>query len=285
MNGRGVAAAMAFGLGLFSLAASGCGAGGGESRATLTIALTDAKPSLPDGVEAVVVTVDAVSVHRADGEGVSLPLARNPYVVDLLQFHSGTTTRLVPPTELEPGTYTQLRLGVAKAVLRVNGEEFSIPVPSEKIRTDRNFSLADGGAVALTVDFDLSQSIVDKGDGQYHLKPVLHLVETAEAASITGAIDAAAFGPASGAEVAVTRDVDGDGIGDEAYTRRTVSKPAPGTDAAPFEVFWLMPNADYVVQVHVSGVEIYAEAVGAEDLEPGSVFLLHGGLPIPPLSP
>ncbi len=71
---------------------SACGGGGGgsaSSSGTISMAITDAKPSLPPGVVQVLVTIDEVSVHASGGSWVSLPLAQNPFTIDLLQFSDG----------------------------------------------------------------------------------------------------------------------------------------------------------------------------------------------------
>ena len=190
-------------------------------------------------------------------------------------------TGSLAPTTLEPGTYTQLRLGVSSAVLRVKGADIPLAVPSEKVRTDRNFELLEGGAVALTVDFDLSRSIVATGSGQYHFKPVLHLVETARAVSIVGDLADATFDGTAEAQVVVTRDADGSGglsAGDEEHTRLAVPKANP--EPTRFHVLWLMPSEGYTVRVEVGGVDVYTEFVAPEDLPPGADFALNGGAPI-----
>jgi hypothetical protein len=62
-----------------------------------------------------------------------------------------------------------------------------IEVPSGILRTYKqiHWTLGNGGAMSLTVHFDLSQSIVQSDQG-YQLKPVLHLFnnEPEEAATI-----------------------------------------------------------------------------------------------------
>ena len=269
-------------VGLLIASTLGCGSGGGDSDGTtLRVGLTDAKPALPDGVDGVTLTIGEVSVHREGGSWISLPLARSPYVVDLLQFQGGKTTDLVPPAELEPGRYTQLRLSVLSAAIRVSGHDLPLEVPSDFVRTDKNFDLADGGAVDLTVDFDLSRSLVATGSGNYKLKPVLHLVETARAARINGIIAGSAFGTATEAVVSMSWDADRSGgasAGDEEYTRVVV--PKGSQSPAEFSIFWLVPGEGYLVEVEIQGAKVYQEFVPAAALPPGASFALNGGTPI-----
>ena len=262
-----------------SILIGGCGGDDGDSG-TLTIEVADAKPSLPVDVKSVYVTFDKVSVHKAGGGWESLPFAVSE--IDLYRFSEGDSTHLVPPVELDPGKYTQIRFVLAETgeepgnyknyIVTTEDEEIPLTVPSGFLRTDKNFDfeLEGGGAVDLTVHFDLSQSIVDQGGGEYHLKPVLHLQETQAAAKIQGSIAAASFGESTESVVTVESD-------DAEYTRVVVKKPE-SMDPVPFTIFWLVPNQSYDVEVAVEGFLPYEEAVG--DLGPGETFTLNGDEPI-----
>jgi hypothetical protein len=248
------------------------------------MAITDAKPILPAGVVHVYVTIDVVSVHQSGGDWVSLPLTQTPFTIDLLQFTDGQTTQLVPQVALTSGKYTQVRLGVQSATIVTDtDEQLPVEIASGDLRTDKNFDfeVTGGGAVALTVDFDLSQSLVVTGNSQYKLKPVLHLVGTAEAATITGSILDATFGAETEATIIITQDNDNNGTltaGDEEYTELVVTEGP--SDPTPFAVFWLVPEQSYIVEVHVGGSTVYSEPVTGTSLPPGTVFPLNSDNPI-----
>jgi len=249
----------------------GCGGDNGDSG-TLHVSVTDAKPMLPSGTEHVLITFEEVRVHKAGGDWISLPLVQSPYTIDLLQFSDGATTSLVPPVQLESGKYTQIRIVVTSASILFSGDPnpHEVEVPSGKLRTDKNFDfdVASGTAVDLTVDFDLSRSIVVTGSDRYKLKPVLHINETHAAATISGTIGPA-FGDSTEAIVTVTS-------GSEPYTQIVVTKPDPlPPEGVEFRIFWLVANQSYTVTVGV-----YTEAVNATDLGPGADFVLNGGDPI-----
>jgi hypothetical protein len=264
------------------------GSGGSDSTGSLAVNVGDAKPMLPPGTEKVLVTFDQVFVHRdegtgAEGEWISLPLPRTPYTIDLLQFADGRTTVLAPPVKLETGKYTQIRIGVTSATIVISGVAYAAEIPSGKLRTDREFgfTVTGGGSVSLTVDFDLSQSLVVTGAGTFKLKPVLHLNQTQEAAAIQGKISAASFGASLEATVIVTQDKDSSGDlspGDEEYTRLSV--PIGSSDPTEFSVFWLVPNQSYIVQIEVGGAQIYVEPLSASQMAPGTAVPLHSDLPI-----
>lgn len=267
---------------------SACGGGGGggstSSSGSLSMAITDAKPVLPIGITQVFVTINEVSVHQSGGDWISLPLAQTPFTIDLLQFTDGRTTQLVPETMLTSGMYTQVRLGVQSATIVTDtGQQIPVEIPSGNLKTDKNFvfDVTGGGAVALTVDFDLSKSIVVTGSGKYQLKPVLHLVSTAEAATIKGSIAAATYGAQNQATIIVTQDSDNSGgltPGDEEYTRLVVVKGPSGPTS--FSIFWLVPNQTYIVQVQIGGGIVYSQTVAGTSLPPAAVYSLNSGNPI-----
>ena len=259
---------------------SGCGGGSDGSSGTISINIADAKPMLPSGTEKVLITFNEVSVHKAGGDWTSLPLAQTPYSIDLLQFSDGKSTQLVPPVTLESGKYTQIRIGVSSALIRINGVDYPVNIPSDKLRTDKEFefNVTGGGAVNLTVDFDLSQSIVVTGSGTYQLKPVLHIIQTQEAATIQGSIKASTFGSFTEAVVIVIWDKDNSGTvtaGDEEYTRISVEKE--GSNPTQFRIYWLVPNQSYIIQIVVGSTQIYQEFVVSTKLPAGAVFLLNSG--------
>ncbi len=274
-----------FGLALAVAAGVILACGGGSdnpspSQGTVTANVTDAKPTLPAGnVESVSITFNEVSVHKSGGGWMTLQTAQQPYTIDLYQFNNGQKTQIVPPVRIDSGKYTQVRIGVVSGNIKISGQEYPLEIPSSNLRTDKNFEfdVPKDGAVDLTVDFDLSQSIVATGVGTYQLKPVLHLNETSKAATIQGTIG---FGTAAQATVIVTWDKNGSGTiddGDEEYTRVVVASSEP----APFKIFWLVPNEAYVVQV-VVGANTFTFPVAASNLPPGAAYTLNGGNPIGP---
>jgi hypothetical protein len=277
----------------------GCGGGGGSggsagvSTGTVSINITDAKPMLPAGTENVWIKFSEVLVHKSGGSWTSLPLAQAPYTIDLLQFHSGNKTQLVPPTSLETGTYTQIRIFVNSATIRIDDgvsvTDHPATIPSGKLKTDKNFSFVvqGGGAVDITIDFDLSKSIVVTGPAvvpSFKLKPVLHINETKEAATIHGQIANATFVSNNSNKAIVTviwdKDLSGNlSPSDEVYTSLEVAKGSP----ANFSIFWLVPLKGYIVEIDMGGTSPpgseFQDFVQPADLQPGDVFDLNSGVP------
>ncbi|MDH3837937.1 MAG: DUF4382 domain-containing protein [Desulfobacteraceae bacterium] len=272
------------------LTACGDGGGGPAGSGELAIDITDAKPLLPDGVTNFYVTITEVLVHGKGGwESLPLPQTPSPYTIDLLQFRDGLTTELVPPVMLTSGKYTQIRLVLAADGAWINfkddPKDYTVVIPSENLKTDKNinFDVPSGGSVDLMIDFDLSQSLVVTNDGSgtlsYKLKPVLHIVDFFEAATINGTIAQGSF--IAGKNAIVTAYVyNPDIVGYEEYTKIEVSDSDSAT--TNFSIFWLAPDRGYRVEVDLdpdSAGYKYDENVNEGYLEPGEVWYLNDNNP------
>ncbi|MCG6944570.1 MAG: DUF4382 domain-containing protein [Deltaproteobacteria bacterium] len=258
---------------------------GGTS--TLFVRVTDAKPALPYGTEAVYITFEDFFVHREGGEWISLPLAQIPYAVDLLEFHSGKTTTLIQPVSLESGTYDRIRMSIGSAAVLRDGNFYSVAIPSGNlvIEIDFFFDLEDDRTLDLTIDFDLSQSLKlfqTPVASSYQLRPVLHVNQTETAATIHGEISAETFAEYSSEEATVSlfvdKDLSGDlSAGDEEYTRVVVEKDSP-----VFTIFWLVPEQGYTIQIEMDGTgpPEFEQFAFPADLQKGDSFELNHSSPI-----
>lgn len=269
----------------------GCGGDGGSSSGgsgTLSMDIADAKPLIAGDPTEVWLIIDEVLVHKSGGGGwISLPFRGDtPYRVNLMQHQNGASVQLIPPVKLDPGKYTQIRFVISNAYMVIGGNAQNIEltegdqntdqldIPSGILKTDRQFSfdLEDGEWLYLTVDVDLSQSIVATGQpDSCQFKPVLHI--TKDAAMICGSIAAATFDTSEEANVTVISDKNGDGNYneniDEVYTQVLVDKvdqESSTEEVTNFCIYWLVPEKDYIVRIDVDGSEVYSEALSSVDL-------------------
>ena len=261
------------------------GFNGGSS--TLFVRVTDARPDLPSGIEAVFITFEEFVVHREGGEWISLPLVNSPYAIDVLELHSGKTSQLVKPAKLEDGKYDRIRASVSGAAVLSGGVFYSVALSPGSLSMEREFffELEGGETLDLTIDFDLSQSLSISGqppDHSYKLEPVLHINPTEEAASIQGHIAAETFEENQATEAILTvfldKDLSGDlSQADEEYTRMVVDMDKP-----EFEIFWLVPEQGYIIQIEVNGREPseFEQFVFPADLQKGGTFQLNHNSPI-----
>ncbi len=189
---------------------TGAGVGSTGDAGILELSITDA-PLMADGVNGVFITVEDILYNNAEDEWVSMEGFDGPQTFDLLALNNGNS-RLLGELELPAGEYEQIRfmLGVQE---RGNqgppvspgswvefgdndtfDEETDEPlfVPSGgqtgyKATAEEPFTIAPGGIVEMTADFDLRRAVVKAGP-RYLLKPVLRLIVNDEVGSIVGEV-------------------------------------------------------------------------------------------------
>lgn len=178
----------------------------------LKIYLTDA----PAEYDAVFIDVQSVEIH-SDAYGWKTMNAINPGIYDLLQFNSGIDT-LIIDEDIAPQTISQIRLilGDNNSVV-VDGVVHPLETPSAEtsgLKLNVHYTFEAGIAYELWMDFDAEQSIVEKGNGEYSLKPVIHVYTSAETGAIAGSIspfDAAYYVMAATPTDTIGTMISGDG--------------------------------------------------------------------------
>ncbi|MBU6512667.1 MAG: DUF4382 domain-containing protein [Betaproteobacteria bacterium] len=216
---------------VLALSACGGGGGGGTPTGNANFALTDAP--VCNGLQSVVVTVDAVELIGASGTyTLTLP---QPVQIDLTTLTNGTSLPL-GDIRVPAGTYQQLRLMLAAntgnsqplanyVVPAGSTTPQALTTPSAQqsgYKINGQFTVAANGQVNLTVDFNACRSVVVAGNsGKYLLKPVLNLSDDDESGSISGYVPAADAGA-----VVMAEDAQGHVL------KTTVAAVASGTSGA-----------------------------------------------------
>lgn len=170
------------------------------------------------------VTITDVQVNSSSSAGandsswvdLTPNLASNPKQIDLLAQANNQCflASLGDNLELQAGTYQQIRIiladnsasiannqcsnGAANCVVTGSGtytlnlsseDKTGIKIPSGQIAHGA-FTIAAGQTKDLDIDFNTCESIVQEGNGQYRLKPVLHAGEVSTtSSSINGTVD------------------------------------------------------------------------------------------------
>lgn len=152
------------------------------------VQLTDA----PGPYLAVNIDLQAVEVTGPDG-GVTLNTVAGIY--NLLDFADGTDT-LIATGSLNQGKVSQIRLilGNNNTIVTADSVVHSLKTPSAQqsgLKIQVHQELEAGVAYYVLLDFDAAQSIVEQGNGDFLLKPVIRSVETALSGSIKGKISPA----------------------------------------------------------------------------------------------
>lgn len=172
-------------LSLFVLVVASCDKENNTEKAQLSVLMTDA----PAAYDAVLIDLQRVEV-TGDG-GNAIVLNTNEDIYNLLDLTNGVNT-LIASSDMEPGTISQIRLilGPDNSVV-VDGESYPLSTPSAeqsglKLQVHQTFE--PGVSYAIMLDFDANQSIVEKGNGEYQLKPVIRTIDVAVSGSVKGKI-------------------------------------------------------------------------------------------------
>lgn len=163
-----------------------------SSNATLQVNLTDA----PGDFQQVLIDVQDVQIHassdESQGNWVSLNVQKGVY--NLLDFRNGMDT-LLASIDLPAGNISQMRLILGSGnKVKVNGVLYDLQTPSAMqsgLKFNINAQLTEGVTYKLLVDFDAGHSIVETGNGNYILKPVIHTSTTATSGAIKGVVSPA----------------------------------------------------------------------------------------------
>jgi len=201
--------------------AAGCGSGGGggessggdgttsgEKSGTLSLLLQDASS---ESYQAVYVTITEVQVCKGSNPNNDcdwLVAASPGKTYDLLKLVNGVREQL-GITELEVGSYTQMRLIIGKTpgdginllgqphdsanyVITDNAEIHELKIPSgfqTGIKIVHGFVIIGSETTELILDFDASKSVVRAGaSGQWLLKPTIKVFETQEYSIVRGTV-------------------------------------------------------------------------------------------------
>jgi hypothetical protein len=142
---------------------------GDSDTGTIRVFVKDA----PEDWSHVNVTFSKVEIHQADAENESgwhnVTIVEG--TIDLIPLTN--MSELLAEYEVPVGKYTQIRIHVLSAVgVMTDGTVVNFTVPSGVLKTNHPFNITSDDSTSLTVDIDLSKSIVNDG-GEWKFKPVL----------------------------------------------------------------------------------------------------------------
>jgi len=137
----------------------------------------------PAGWTHINVTFSTVRIHQAglDNETGQNDTAEDDSGWHILQLDEQTldlaalvnVSGLLASGNVSVGKYTQIRIVVVNVTGTLeNGTQVNFRVPSGELKINKPFTIVEDDATTLTVDIDLSKSIVQNKDG-WTFKPVL----------------------------------------------------------------------------------------------------------------
>jgi hypothetical protein len=181
---------------VFLLVLGGCqkeesstGPGNQSGLGTLAVRLMDA----PAAYQAVNIAIDSVRVHVESGDTVNgwYTISRSPAIYNVLDYGNGKDT-LIAEGAIPSGRYSQIRLYIGQGSNVVeNNVTHPLEVPSGSqsgLKLNIQATILPGVKYVVTLDFDVSRSIVVTGNGRYKLKPVIQTVATAVSGSLSGMV-------------------------------------------------------------------------------------------------
>lgn len=291
----------------------GCGSSNSTNANMAAVNVTVSDPatcSTPSGpFSHIFVTITDVQIHTSSGAGpndsgfidLTPNLKQNPVQVDLLAQANNQCflASLGSTAEIQPGTFQQIRIFLASNNATVSGNkcgstancvmlnsspntpqplllssesQTGIKIPSGQIAGGQ-FVVAAGQTKDLDIDFLACESIVDEGNGQFRLKPVLRAGEVSlTSSSINGKIvDSATSQPISGGTTVVALEQK-DSSGVDRVIMETV------TDSTGGFVFCPVPAGMYdVVATAINGSKVAYGATVITGVQPGNAL---GNVPL-----
>jgi hypothetical protein len=116
---------------------------------------------------------------EGDAAGSWLTLSEGCQTLDLLTLRDGVTEAIGAAT-LPPGHYGQIRLMLVDASIVVDGVEQELILPSgteSGLKIVGGFTLRDGVATTITLDFDAGRSIHYAPGTGFMMRPVIELID------------------------------------------------------------------------------------------------------------
>ncbi len=293
---------------LFLFGCSGKSSSSMSSSVPATVNMTVSDPATCSGPQGpfshIYVTITDVQINSSSSAGdndlgwidLTPKLQQNPQQVDLLGQANNQCflATLGSSTELQPGSYQQIRIFLASNSTVVQGNQCggnvncvmlssdstNTPQPlllSSESRTGLKIpsgQIAGGQFVAagqtqdLDIDFNACASIVAQGNGQFRLKPVLHAGEvTLTSSSIDGTVvDSVSAQPVVGGNTIVALEQK-DSSGIDRVIMETV------TDSSGAFVFCPVAAGSYdVVAVAINGAGVAYAATVITGVQPGNAL-------------
>jgi len=162
--------------------------------AVVNVRLTDAPGNYQQ------VNIDIAGIEFKSDDGLTLNLNVIMGVYNLLDFVNGVDT-LIASGNFQAGTLSQIRLILGENnTVMVDSVVYPLSTPSAMqsgLKLNVHTPITAGVVYNLLLDFDANQSIVETGNGEYILKPVIRVLDVAMSGSIHGSVSPPAALPAT----------------------------------------------------------------------------------------
>lgn len=147
-----------------------------EGTGSLVMKLTDAPSEL--NITEALITISQVNVHYAgtnDTNGSWITIVNESESFDLIQLQNATV--FLGGNDLAAGWYTQIRLFIESALVKIDGVQYNLKIPSKKIKLITPFLVQDNQTLTLTLDFDIQKSVHKTGNHKYIMRPTIKVFQ------------------------------------------------------------------------------------------------------------
>ncbi len=149
---------------------------------TIEIRVTD--PGVA-GVISAIVTAENISIHKVGGGWVTI--IPGPVTFDLVELAETGGEQILGEVSIATANFTGIRMDVTSVSGNTTANvEYTAEVPSGKLRIVGPFNVERGVKTILTLDFDLTKSLIMTGAGKFLFKPVLHVKVAHSSPQATG---------------------------------------------------------------------------------------------------
>ncbi len=146
-----------------------------QAKGDVIVGITDKQTGLQQ-IDSIYLTITEVAVHKPS-TGIWIPVFTGEKAVDLLALHKENGTALLAQTQLDEGTYNQIRLEIKKAVVYKVGQEaaYDAKLPSDVLKFVGTLEVKPNETATILFDFDADKSLHQTGNGLFILAPVIKL--------------------------------------------------------------------------------------------------------------
>ena len=144
----------------------------------MKVRMTDA----PGTYQQVNVDILQVRIHLVEANGNSswIDLPTNAGIYDLLALQNGIDTTIANTINIPQGVITQMRLVLGNNnTVMADSIVYDLQTPSGQtsgVKLNGNMIVPANDTLFVLLDFVASESVVQHGNGEFHLKPVIRVL-------------------------------------------------------------------------------------------------------------
>lgn len=147
----------------------------------LIIAVKDVKQKVAGlgYCNALTLTVDSLEIHKTGGAWITI--SNDTKTFDLIKYTD--IVGIIGEKTLDEGKYTQIRMNIVNATVKiynaaggVYNKTYPMVIPSNELKVVHPFNMTADKTLALTIDFDVPNTVSRTAEG-YTLKPVVTVTE------------------------------------------------------------------------------------------------------------